>query len=89
MIRLDYYESCISCIIIVLPLSADKHRFARDSFKKVLWKSETKFSLRQNLRIFFQQNLFWIKKNSDKKKLSEKNFLSRTAFYLVLNFVSD
>ena len=68
-----------------IPLSDDKHRFVRDSSKKVHWKSETmfetKFILRQNLRIFFSNNLFFPRKSSQ--------ILFQTEFCLGLDFASD
>ena len=85
-----------------LPLS-DNRLVSIDLSKtteKEHWKSETKFSPRQNLRIFFRQNFFPLKifykkkkKKKKKKKLSEKKFsdfvlawiLSQTEFGLRLN----
>ena len=46
-----------------IPLSDDKHRFVRDSSTKAHWKSETKFSLKQNTRIFFSDKIIFMIKN--------------------------
>ena len=71
-----------------IPLSDYKHRFVRDNSKKHIGNPRKKFSLRQNLRIFFPTTfLFWWKFFPDKKKIfAGKKTLG---FCLGLNFVSD
>ena len=60
-----------------VPLSDDKHQFVRENSKKVHWKSETKFSLRQNLRIFFRQKFF-----PDKNSPPPQNLLKKHSWIL-------
>ena len=66
----DFFLSktaCCGMYIRLVMISID----LSETTQKVHWKSETKFSLRQKLRIFFDKKFFLTKK---KKKLLEKKF---------------